>query len=136
MNETNGKTMGQIGYEAFAGAFLPAGSGIPWDDNNERVHAAWEAAAAAVLAQPHRGTVVGGPIEMRDYDYITLAQPHRLVMPNQPEPIVPAGTRLFMVKPEPGEIGLTFETGAACKVGDWPDDGPIPPARTEAVATD
>lgn len=129
--------MGQIGYEAFCAAFMPGNTGgIPWEQNREDVHIAWEAAAAAVLAQPHQGTVVGGPIEMRDYDYIVLAQPHQLIMPDDTsDPIVPAGTRLVMLRSEPGSLGLTYESGAACKVGDWPYDSPGTKARVDELVT-
>lgn len=35
-----------------------------------------------------------------------------------------------MVKPEPGALGITYETGAACKAGDWPQHFVIPGTET------
>lgn len=112
------KTMGQIAYEAFHGAYVPQSvPPLEWDEIAETKRAAWDAAAAAVLATPHKGTI-HGPCEMRDYDCIVLARPHVLAMTpegyERGEGIeVPEAARLYMVKPEEGALGVTWETGSA-----------------------
>lgn len=147
----NEKTMGHIAYEAFHGAAAPHDMPpLEWHEVRVSDRAAWHAAATAVLAQPHEGTIVGGPIEMRDYDYVTLAQPHRLEYPADALGFptkLPAGTKLRMVKPAPRALGITYETGAACKAGDWPQyfvipgtetplDGPEADARTNDLVAE
>lgn len=64
---------------------------------------------------PEPRAIVGGPVEMRDYDCITLALDHRVEAPDtERTTVLPAGSRLYMVKPSPGFLGLTFD-GAAAK---------------------
>lgn len=43
--------------------------------------------------------IVGGPIEMRSYDYLRLAVDHDAVMPDGSMARLPAGTLLYMLVP-------------------------------------
>ena len=121
----NEKTMGQIAYEGFRQAYADEKHVlIQWENLTFVERGRWNEVARsvheAILLKPVRADIVGGPIEMRDYDYITLAQPHRLEYPADALGFptkLPAGTKLHMVKPEPGVLGITYETGAACKAG-------------------
>ena len=111
------KTMGQVAYEAFHGAYDQVLPPLEWREIAPTKQAAWHAASTAVLAQPHRGSV-HGPCEMRDYDYITLARPHIIAATAEGYGRgggveVPEGARLYMVKPEKGALGVSWETGSA-----------------------
>ncbi len=44
---------------------------------------------------PVRAAVVGGPIELRDYDHLKLALPHTAVLPDGSTVELPAGTMLI-----------------------------------------
>lgn len=48
---------------------------------------------------PIVGRVVGGPIEMRDYDYLRLAVEHTVVLPDGSQMTLPTGTLLIMNLP-------------------------------------
>lgn len=60
--------------------------------------ALWMRRATGVASPPRggeiRATVVGGPIEMRDYDYLQLAQTHTAVCPDGSTLDMPPGTKL------------------------------------------
>lgn len=43
--------------------------------------------------------IVGGPIEMRDYDYLRLAVDHDAVLPDGTTVRLPAGALLYMLAP-------------------------------------
>jgi len=107
--------------------YLLASGEAAWFDQPEYRAAAHNRTRVREIPIDTRASIVGGPIEMRDYDHITLAREHRLEYPADSLGFptrLPAGTRLHMSKPEPGALGLTYETGAACKAGDWPDGAP------------
>jgi hypothetical protein len=130
---TDSKTPGQRAYEAFSAKFLPQSiKATPWEDMCDDQRVAWEAAGTV------RGTILGGPVEMRDYDHITLAQDHFYASSETAAgmTIVPAGTRLHMVKPEPGALGISYETGAACRAGEWLSKGAMKTTITTTITNE
>lgn len=52
-------------------------------------------------------TIVGGPIEMRDYEYLVLAVDHDAVMPDGTTVRVPAGTKLYTLS----QCGVVHQRG-------------------------
>jgi hypothetical protein len=67
--------------------------------------------------------IVQGPIEMRDYDEITLVVDHFAVLPDGRTLDVPAGTKLIMANGG-GGLGLKYEKGSATKA----PEGAYPPS--------
>lgn len=47
------------------------------------------------MTPPIPATIIGGPIELRDYDHLTIAQAHTIVFPNGTVIEAPAGTKLM-----------------------------------------
>lgn len=66
--------------------------------------------------------VVGGPIELRDYDYLTLAEDHTMVLLDGSTMHVAAGTKLIMNR-RGGGPGIRYK-GVASKgcAGDYPPE--------------
>lgn len=57
--------------------------------------------------------VLTGPVELRDYEFITLCEEHEAVLPNGATLRLPAGTKLVLLaRGGGGGIGLRFETGS------------------------
>jgi hypothetical protein len=52
-----------------------------------------------VSREPIPARIVGGPIEMRDYDYMRLAVDHDAVLPDGSTVRLPTGTLLYMLAP-------------------------------------
>lgn len=48
---------------------------------------------------PVPARILGGPIEMRDYDYLRLAVDHDVVLPDGSTLRLPAGSLLYMLAP-------------------------------------
>lgn len=51
------------------------------------------------MTEPIHARIVGGPIEMRDYDHLRLAVDHDAVLPDGTTLRLPAGTLLYMLAP-------------------------------------
>lgn len=77
------------------------------------------------MNEPIRANVVGGPIEMRDYDHLNLALRHTAVLPDGTTIDIPPGTKLIPHYGGGGP-GVTYQTGIASKANR--DDHPAPPA--------
>jgi hypothetical protein len=62
--------------------------------------------------KPSRANVVGGPIELRDYDFLKLAQPHTAALPDGTAVELPAGTSLVRHR---NGAAITQPNGLAAK---------------------
>ncbi len=58
--------------------------------------------------------IVGGPIELQGYEFLTLAVNHTAILPNGKTMQIPAGTKLIM-NDSVGGTGIKYEGGTASK---------------------
>ncbi len=67
------------------------------------------------MEETKEATIVGGPIALKGYDKLVLAQDHTAQLPSGGILFIPAGTMLYRIGPT-GD-GVTLKTGTAEKVG-------------------